>query len=347
MTNLPLAKLIIFCTGLFTLSGGLTFMVRGYAINRRIFDVPNHRSLHSVPTPRGGGLAFVAVFLGALVFLYLTGTIPKDIFMALAGGGGLVAAVGWADDNRGAAPGIRLLCHGVAAVWGVMWLGGYPAMSWGGGIWNLSWAGGALAVLGTVWMINLYNFMDGIDGIAGTEAVTAAAIAGVLLYFTGHPGMALICVALALSVGGFLIWNWPPARIFMGDVGSGFLGFTFACLAMASENSGALPVLVWAVLLGVFIVDATVTLIRRFINKEKLYEAHRTHVYQLAAQAEFSHKQVTLGVLFLNICLGMIGAALMKWPGWLLPGAALTAVILTIIEVRLYYRFSQNEENTG
>ena len=208
---------------------------------------------------------------------------------------------------------------------------------------SLSWAGGLLAVLGTVWMINLYNFMDGIDG-AATEAVTVSAIAGIILFVTGNGGLAMVCMALAFSVVGFLIWNWPPARIFMGDVGSGFLGFVFACLAIASENSGALPLVVWVVLLGVFVVDATVTLIRRFINKEKLYEAHRTHVYQLAVQAGFSHKQVTVTVCLINIGLGLVAALLAKWPGWISPAVVLVVVLLTMAEVRLYRWFSATLE---
>lgn len=344
MTNLPTTELILFCICLSALSFGLTFFVRRYAIDKRILDIPNNRSSHFVPTPRGGGLGFVCTFLGALVVLYLISVIPKEVLFALLGGGVLIAAVGWLDDNRGLTPVIRLFCHVVAAVWGVVWLGGYPSMTLGTETLSLSWAGGLLAVLGTVWMINLYNFMDGIDGIAATEAVTVSAIAGIILFVTGNGGLAMVCMALAFSVVGFLIWNWPPARIFMGDVGSGFLGFVFACLAIASENSGALPLVVWVVLLGVFVVDATVTLIRRFINKEKLYEAHRTHVYQLAVQAGFSHKQVTVTVCLINIGLGLVAALLAKWPGWISPAVVLVVVLLTMAEVRLYRWFSATLE---
>lgn len=340
MTNLPLANLILLCICLSVLSFGLTFFVRRYAINKRILDVPNHRSSHSVPTPRGGGLSFVCTFLGALICLYIIGIIPEEVLFALLGGGGLIAAIGWLDDNRGLTPAVRLFCQVVAAIWGVAWLGGYQSMTVGTGTLSLSWVGGILAVLGTVWMINLYNFMDGVDGMAGTEAVTVSAIAGILLFFTGNGELAMVCMTLAFSVVGFLVWNWPPASIFMGDVGSGFLGFVFACLAIASENSGALPLIVWIMLLGVFVIDATVTLVRRLINGEKLYEAHRTHVYQLAVQAGFSHKEVTVAVCLINICLGLVAVLLVKWPGWVFPAVILVVVFLTMAEIRFYNRFS-------
>ena len=178
---------------------------------------------------------------------------------------------------------------------------------------QLGWAGSVVAAVGIVWLINLYNFMDGIDGIAGTEAISVALSAGILLFWTGSQELAWVCIILALAVGGFLVWNWPPARIFMGDVGSGFLGYVFAVLAIVSEKSFSVPLIIWLMLLGVFVTDATITLFKRLARGEKLSQPHRTHVYQLAVQAGYSHKQVTLVVLFINIMLGIAAAGAVQY----------------------------------
>jgi Fuc2NAc and GlcNAc transferase len=148
--------------------------------------------------------------------------------------------------------------------------------------------------------------MDGIDGIAGVEAVTVGGVGGVLLAMSNTWGLALISWAIAASSLGFLVWNWPPARIFMGDVGSGILGFFFAVLLLSSERSGTVPLLVWLLILGVFIGDATFTLFRRLLKREKVWEAHRSHFYQRAVQIGYSHRTVTLVVASLNGVLGFL-----------------------------------------
>lgn len=195
---------------------------------------------------------------------------------------------------------------------------------------NLFWLINVLAVIAIVWMINLYNFMDGIDGIAGTEAITISGAAAIFLWVQ-NSGLVAVCLLILAAVLGFLIWNWPPAKIFMGDVGSGFLGFVIAVLAIWSENSGAAPLLIWLLLLGVFIVDATVTLVKRMTRGEKLYEAHRSHVYQLAVQAGYSHKQVTLTILLINMMLGIVAAGTFYCYYdyiWIIVLAALTMLII-------------------
>jgi len=169
--------------------------------------------------------------------------------------------------------------------------------------------------------------MDGIDGIAGTEAITISGAAAIFLWVQ-NSGLVAVCLLILAAVLGFLIWNWPPAKIFMGDVGSGFLGFVIAVLAIWSENSGAAPLLIWLLLLGVFIVDATITLIVRMARGEKLYEAHRSHVYQLAVQAGYSHKQVTLTILLINIMLGIVAAVAFYYYNYLL---LITIVMMAVL----------------
>ena len=155
------------------LSAALTGALRRYALARQILDVPNQRSSHKVPTPRGGGMAIVLVVLVALVGATAWGALPLGTGLGLAGAGAVVAAVGFADDHGHIAARWRLLAHFSAAGWGLAWLGGLPGLTFFGWDLHLGLAGSALAVVALVWLLNLYNFMDGIDGIAGVEAISA------------------------------------------------------------------------------------------------------------------------------------------------------------------------------
>jgi Fuc2NAc and GlcNAc transferase len=155
-------------------------------------------------------------------------------------------------------------------------------------------------------MINLYNFMDGIDGLAGGQAVLVGLVAAAVSWNAGVPSLAAIALLIAAAAAGFLAWNWAPAKIFLGDVGSGFLGFVFAVIALASELRGTTPLLLWLLLLGVFVFDATLTLTRRVFHGDRWYDAHRSHAYQRAVQAGYSHQQVTTACLTLTALLGAL-----------------------------------------
>jgi Fuc2NAc and GlcNAc transferase len=317
-------------TAAFLASAGLAGLARRYALSRSLLDVPNERSSHTVPTPRGGGLAIALVVLIGLVLLAGAGWVAPRIAAALAGGGALVAWVGWLDDRRGLSASLRLMAHVAAAVWVVAWLRGMPHLTLGVGAVDLGFAGALLAVLGTVWATNLYNFMDGIDGLAAGEAVAVGLIATILLA-PREPSLASITLLLATAAAGFLVWNWPPARLFMGDVGSGFLGFMFGGLAVASENARALPALLWLVLLGPFFVDATVTLFRRMARGERWHAAHRSHAYQRAVQAGWSHRRVTSAVITLTGALGLTGCLVTRDPLLLGPALAVAAASLGVV----------------
>ena len=147
-------------------------------------------------------------------------------------------------------------------------------------------------------------------------------------------------LSLRLPISWGFIWNWPPAKIFMGDVGSGFLGFSFAYIALVSEKTDGVPLLIWLILLSVFIVDATLTVIRRALSREKWYEAHRSHVYQLAVQAGYSHKQVTLRVIFMNVYLVLIALAAQRFQSLLLPSFIVSYGLLTVLHVHLYTKWT-------
>jgi Fuc2NAc and GlcNAc transferase len=284
----------------------LTGWVRRFVLHRSVLDIPNERSSHTTPTPRGGGLAIALVTLAAVLWSGATGGITPQVAIGLFGGGLLVAAAGWVDDLRPLRASVRALMQTIAAAWFLLWAGGMPLLRFSGDPVSLGPAGGILALVGIVWSVNLYNFMDGIDGLAGGQAVIAGGTGAALLLASGSPGLALVAAALAGSSLGFLRWNWAPARIFMGDVGSGVIGFFFGALAVLSERGGGPPLAVWLLLGGVFLFDATVTLLRRMLRGARWYAAHRSHAYQRAILLGWSHARVCLGAMLLAaVCSGL------------------------------------------
>ena len=288
----------------------LTYVLRRYALARSLMDIPNARSSHSVPTPRGGGVAIVLSFLLALALVATTGSLDWPTSLALLGAGGFVALVGFLDDHGHIAARWRLLAHFLAAFWALGWLGGAPALDVFGAQFDLGWLGFALVAVYLVWLLNLYNIMDGIDGIASEEAICVC-VGGALLYLLlGKPELALLPLMLAAAVAGFLYWNFPPARIFMGDAGSGFLGIVLGTMSIQAGWVDPALFWSWVILLGVFVVDATFTLVRRLLRGDKVYEAHRSHAYQYASRQFGRHLPVTLAVGGINIA-------------WLLPIALL------------------------
>jgi Fuc2NAc and GlcNAc transferase len=279
----------------------LTGALRRYALARSLMDIPNGRSSHSVPTPRGGGVAIVLSFLAALPLLASVGVLAWPVMWALLGAGGWIALVGFLDDHGHIAARWRLLAHFIGAGWALGWLGGLPPLVIFGFDLELGWLGYALAAFYLVWLLNLYNFMDGIDGIASVEAICVC-LGGALLYLLlGEGTAALAPLLLAVAVAGFLFWNFPPARIFMGDAGSGFLGIALGVLSL--QAAWVAPQLLWSwlILLGVFVVDATWTLFRRLLRGDKVYEAHRSHAYQYASRQFGKHLPVTLAAAALNL----------------------------------------------
>jgi Fuc2NAc and GlcNAc transferase len=183
-------------------------------------------------------------------------------------------------------------------------------------------------------MINLYNFMDGIDGIAGTEAVCVGGLGGLLLAWSGLAGFSSAAIVLAASSAGFLVWNWPPAKIFLGDVGSGFLGFVFGVLAISSAKERLWLLWPWLILLSIFIVDSMLTLARRLIVGARWYESHRSHAYQHAARWHASHLRVTLAVAAVNIAwLFPLAWGACVWPylGPLFAAVAVAPLVYTAL----------------
>jgi len=289
-------------------AGGLagTAWMRRWALRRQLLDLPNARSSHTRPTPRGGGVAIVASFiLGASLWAWLSpDPAALRLWIAIVPPGLAVAVIGFRDDLAPVPPRIRLLVHLGAAVWLVWRLGGLPPVTVGGVASDWGPVGHLLAVVAVVWILNLYNFMDGIDGIAGVQAVFVA-VAGAWLGGAAGPASVPLLL-LAGASAGFLLLNWPPARIFMGDAGSGFLGFALAGLLLAQHAHTPASIWVPVILLAVFLADATVTLTRRLMRGESPHAAHREHAYQRLSRRFGAHRPVTLGVCAVNL-------------GWLLP----------------------------
>lgn len=286
----------------------LTGLVRRYALRRDLLDHPNQRSSHTVPTPRGGGLAIlVAAALGFGVAASL-GLVPVRTTLTLLGGMLALGVTGWLDDARGLGPAVRFAVQLGVSIATVVALGGFQSFRFGGHEVQLGVAGDVVATLGIVWSINLFNFMDGIDGIAGSQAVLIFGVAGWLLLVQGAAGLATLALVLAGATAGFLAWNWPPAKIFMGDVGSGPIGFLIAALALVSEREESVPLLVFAMLGGVFIFDATITLLRRFARGKRPYEAHRDHAYQRMTRLWGRHLPVTIAAAGITVVLSALAA---------------------------------------
>lgn len=318
----------------FLASLALTGFMRMYSERSGVMDIPNERSSHTVPTPRGGGLAIVLAFFACGGILVSAGLIPAGLGAAVMFGGGIAAALGLVDDHTGLRPGVRLVFHVTAAAIS-LWAMGLLGIDG-----PLGPFGPLLLILSLVWSLNLYNFMDGIDGLAASEAAFVGTSAALFLSGTDH-GMALWVATLAAACLGFLVWNRPPARIFLGDVGSGFLGFTLGVIALGTWSRGDIPIEVWIILLGVFITDATFTLVRRIASGERWHEAHRSHAYQMASRMLKSHGRVTLACLAVNLLwlfpLAWLACAHEKWRTVILL-AAYQPLLLASFLIRAQYK---------
>lgn len=298
--------------------------------DRGILDRPNQRSSHKQATPRGGGIAVVAAILAGFGVLILTGQplqagIGTVIAVTIA-----IAAVSWVDDVRGLPAFVRLglqaVCVGVS-----LYLLPLPVPAIIADF--PGWAQATIMGLAWLWFINLYNFMDGIDGITGIETLVITIGISVVLQ-VGNSGHALIAPALiiAAAMPGFLKWNWPPAKIFMGDVGSVALGYLLGWLLLASTSDGS--TLAAIIVSGYYLADATMTLIRRALKGEKVWQAHRQHAYQTALRNGMTHGMVSTCIGILGIALIALALMSLDYP---LP-AALAAVVIVAAVMHHFMR---------
>lgn len=308
-------------------AGLATGWVRGWLQRRAILDHPNDRSSHNAPTPRGGGVAVVSAALLTWAVLgqgrEALGTAWPIMVIAA-----LLMAVSWIDDRRSLPPGARLVFHVAAAIAGIACMP--EALLFQGLLPPL--ADHVLAVIAWVWFVNLTNFMDGIDGITGVE--TASIGLGVaILSLVGQTGPEIEAMALAGAAFGFLIWNWHPARIFLGDVGSVPLGFLLGGLLIGLAGRGE-----WAaalILPAYYLADATITLVLRLFGGEKVWQAHRRHFYQIAVRGSARHDTVTRRVALCNIVLFGLALLSRDHPLPALIGAAIAVAALLAVFARM------------
>lgn len=274
-----------------------------------VLDHPNERSLHTVPTPRTGGLAICAGIVTGLLVLALSGLLSDWIWSTCAATL-LIAAISFYDDRAGLSPAARLPLQILAAgllAWGGMRIGelnlpGGPAVS-------LGRVSAVLTVLFIVWMANLYNFMDGMDGLAGGMAVIGFGFIAALAACGGDRSLAAFAAVVSASAGGFLVFNLPPARIFMGDVGSVPLGFIAGTLAARGAQQHLFDFWVPVLVFSPFIVDATIVVLRRLLHGERVWQAHREHAYQRLVLAGWGHRRTMYAEYVLMMCTGVSAIA--------------------------------------
>ena len=293
----------ILATALFLVSAIATRRLIANSHRLSTLDIPNERSSHLTPTPRGGGIAFVATSLVGFLLLLLNNTLDNAEFLALCCAGIIVAVAGHLDDRQkisGAT--VRLVLHAIGAIVLIVGIGIPSQISLFDRTVNIGVIGSILGVLYLVWLLNLFNFMDGTDGIAASEAIFVCIAGAVLNYHVlSDINLSTASIILATSTLGFLLYNWSPAKIFMGDVGSGYLGIVIGGLSLMAAKQQSDLLWVWIILLAVFVSDATVTLIRRLLRKQKPHVAHRSHAYQHLAIRFGSHAKVSLLVLAVNV----------------------------------------------
>lgn len=280
---------------LFLSSFLLTYFIKNYAIKKSLIAVVNERSSHNIPTPHGGGIAIVITWFIGLFYLYYINQIYPTLFTALMFGC-IISVVSFFDDMYELSAKLRLSVHSCVAVIGIWVMGGLNSIDFGLFSIENPIITNIFAFLLIVWFINLYNFLDGINGYAGSEAVFLC-VAGFIIFGGNH------FIVLAVCVLGFLFWNYNQAKIFMGDVGSTLLGYNVAIFTLYYGNLESSNLWIWIILFGLFWFDATVTLIRRKLNGEKLSQAHKKHAYQRLTQAGWSHFKVTNYAIIINVLL--------------------------------------------
>jgi len=278
---------------LFIFSFTLTYFIKNYAIKKSLIAEVNDRSSHKTPTPHGGGIAIAITWFIGISYLYYIGNMNESLYFSLMIGM-LISIVSYIDDLIELSPQVRLFTQSFVAVLGLYFLNGFNEINFFFFSIQNQLLTNIFAFFMIIWFINLYNFLDGIDGYAGSEALFLS-IAG-FIFFENN-----IFLVLAVSVLGFLLWNWHKAKIFMGDVGSTLLGYNVAIVTIYYSNQESSNFWVWIILFGIFWFDATLTLFRRYKNSEKLSQAHKKHAYQRLHQSGWSHSDVVITSIKLNI----------------------------------------------
>lgn len=321
---------LLLCLALLTsLSLYTTKRYRVYALRKGVIDTPNARSSHQVSTPRGGGISIIIGFTIITLSLLYTGTLPLNQVCALLVGSLPIAAIGLIDDHNSVSARVRFSVHFFSALCALLLLDKMPTLIVGDIKIYLDFLWLAPLAIALTWLTNLYNFMDGIDGIASTEAICV--LFGALLITSSNEHINFVLLLYIAPIVGFLVLNWAPAKIFMGDSGSGFLGGFFGIFAIVLASLEQVSLWAWLILLGTFVTDASWTLMARISDGQTWHEAHRTHSYQILSRKWQSHQQVNAANAVINLLwLTPLAFAAHHWPhmGWLIAAAAYAPLIL-------------------
>lgn len=320
-----------------------TPLIRRWLVMRQVIDWPEERRSHDQPTPRGGGLA---IWVGIVVaLLAVSPGLPMLPLLAFASA---LALLGWLDDRHGMPVGARLLVMALCAS-SLLWIiGPITEVSIMRIELGAAWIWSAGAVIGVIWMINLHNFMDGSDGLASMQGAWSGGVLGYLLYRGGAVEAGFLGIALAGACAGFLVWNRPPARLFMGDVGSLMLGGILGLLAFVGAASGLVSIWVSLIVCALFVVDATVTLVLRVVRDREWYTPHREHAYQKLIRSGWSHARVLLlyGVINLALVGPLLVLALIR-PEWDWAFALLLIALLGFAWALIQKRTREGVPNSG
>ena len=315
-----------------SLLGLKTFLA--WSRKRGILDIPNERSSHSVPVPRGAGLVLVPIIL--LGFVAANILAATEMGWSFLVGGLLIGILSWIDDLRDLNPGIRLLGHFIAA--GLVTFEYLPEFS----SHTINLIAFVVSIVWIVWMTNAFNFMDGIDGILGQQALIAGIGWTVIGLLLGSGVVAVLAITITASISAFLVFNWPPAKLFMGDVGSAFLGFAFASIpliAIHETNSQTFSLaIVSLAMVWPFFFDTAFTFVRRLSKREKVWKAHREHIYQRLVIAGRSHSFVSVAYAVMTFLIGVSGILYLVFGGNYLPLLVFSIIVPTILLLLASYR---------
>ncbi len=326
-----------------------TGIFRSYALRKGLMDVPNDRSSHTMPTPRGGGIVFVVMTFIIWVALMVWQNINSqpinsgNVYFLISSF--FIAALGFLDDRFQLSAKIRLLFQILIFslfLYGLVWI---PFMhsinsSMHDNIWFLSFLG--FSYLFLLWLTNLFNFMDGINGLATAESIFF--LISITIFYHDllfYPLTEIIWILVPLLIG-FLLWNFPKAKLFMGDAGSSFLGAFIALSSIYLATTSLVRFMVCIILLAIFITDATVTLLQRLYNRENIFLAHRSHAYQQASRYFGSHVPVTLGVVAINV-LWLMPWAYVVEIGMIKAGIAAFIAYIPVVILTCYFNAGRSE----
>lgn len=304
----------------------LAFLMRRAALLP--MDHPNSRSLHASPTPRVGGIGVMTAVLIASMF------IQSPMLWPFMLGAFVLAGISLLDDYKNLSVRWRLLAHVAVAIACVFIVTRLPAIQF------------IATSLAIVWMTNLYNFMDGADGLAGGMTVIGFGAMSVAAGWAGAPDLAVFCISISAAALAFLHFNFPPAQIFLGDVGSIPLGFLAAAIGVYGEAQGYWPLLFPVIVFSPFILDASVTLLKRALRGEKVWHAHREHYYQRLVRMGWTHRQLALAAYALMLVCALGGWLLLRMPGYAPIISGLWVVIFLSLFVVIDWRFSRFAHET-